>query len=71
MTIVPKGGKSNKLKNTWVEEEVSGNEYSKSQSTRIIIITVIQSEKLFTAWIGNQFGYLTNILCDSAKTQSW
>lgn len=71
MTIVAKGGKSNKLKNTWVEEEVSGNEYSKSQSTRIIIITVVQSKKLFTAWIGNQFGYLTNILCDSTKTQSW
>lgn len=43
MRIVPKGGKSNKVKNTWVEEEVSGNEYSKSQSTRVIVIIVEQN----------------------------
>lgn len=43
MTIVPKGGKSNKVKNTWVEEEVSGNEYRKSQSIRIIVIIVVQN----------------------------
>lgn len=42
MTIVTKGGKSYKVKYTWVEEEVSGNEYSKSQSTRIIVIIVVQ-----------------------------
>lgn len=43
MTIVPKAGKSNKVKNTWVEEDVSGNEYSKGQSTRIIAIIGVQN----------------------------